>query len=50
MKQEILDRFPLLTVDSVRIVDIGTILASHCGPGTVAVFFMGDVRKAESED
>ena len=50
MKQEILDRFPLLTVDSVRIVDIGTILASHCGPGTVAVFFMGDERKAESED
>ena len=28
----------------VRICDIGTIIASHCGPGTVAVFFFGDER------
>ena len=28
----------------IRICDIGTIIASHCGPGTVAAFFMGDER------
>lgn len=28
----------------IRIFDIGTIIASHCGPGTVAVFFFGDER------
>ncbi len=26
------------------IYDIGAIIASHCGPGTVAVFFLGDER------
>lgn len=28
----------------IHIFDIGTIIASHCGPGTVAVFFLGDPR------
>lgn len=28
----------------IHICDIGTIIASHCGPGTVAVFFFGDER------
>ncbi len=36
-------RFPHIAGD-IRICDIGTIIASHCGPGTVAVFFMGDER------
>lgn len=27
-----------------RIFDIGTIIASHCGPHTLAVYFMGDRR------
>ena len=31
----------------VRICDIGTIVASHSGPGTVAVFFFGDARAPE---
>ena len=31
----------------VRICDIGTIIASHCGPGTVAAFFFGDERAPE---
>ncbi len=31
----------------IRICNIGTIIASHCGPGTVAVFFMGDDRLPE---
>lgn len=29
------------------IYNIGMVIASHCGPGTVAVFFMGDERKEE---
>ena len=37
------ERFPNITGE-IRICDIGTIIASHCGPGTVAVFFMGDER------
>lgn len=35
--------FPNIKGD-IRICDIGTIIASHCGPGTVAVFFFGDPR------
>ncbi len=37
------ERFPHLDGE-VRIWDIGTIIASHTGPGTVAVFFYGDAR------
>ena len=33
----------------VRICDIGTIVASHSGPGTVAVFFFGDARAPEDD-
>ncbi|MBR7091808.1 MAG: DegV family protein [Clostridia bacterium] len=43
MQQAIRERFPY--IGTVRIYDIGNIIASHCGPGTVAVFFMGDVRR-----
>ena len=45
-KAAILERFPHIQGD-VRIVDIGTIVASHCGPGTVAIFFLGDERAPE---
>lgn len=45
-RRELLERFP--NVQDVRIHDIGTIIASHCGPGTVAVFFFGDARTAEN--
>ncbi len=31
----------------IRICDIGPIIASHSGPGTVAVFFFGNERAAE---
>lgn len=44
-KQAVLERFP--NIKDVRICDIGTIIASHCGPGTVAVFFLGDQRTPE---
>lgn len=29
----------------IRTYDIGTIIASHCGPGTVAIYFFGDDRQ-----
>lgn len=29
---------------NIRIFNIGTIIASHCGPGTVAAYFVGDER------
>jgi len=36
-------RFPRLR-GKIRLCDIGTIIGSHSGPGTVAVFFLGDER------
>ncbi len=43
-KNEIEKRFPNL-VGKVRIFNIGTIIASHTGPGTVAIYFHGDERE-----
>ena len=43
VKSQIEERFPNLK-GKVRIFDIGTIIASHTGPGTVAIYFHGDVR------
>ena len=40
---EIEKRFPHLN-SSVQISSIGTTIGSHCGPGTVALFFWGDQR------
>ena len=37
------ERFPHLK-GKIRLCDIGTIIGSHSGPGTVAVFFLGDER------
>lgn len=37
------EHFPSIKGE-IRIFNIGTIIASHCGPGTVAVFFFGDER------
>lgn len=45
LRSEILKNFPNLK--EIPIFDIGTIIASHCGPGTVAVFFLGDERNPE---
>ena len=45
-KQALIDRFPNIKGE-IKICDIGTIIASHCGPGTVAVFFIGDKRAPE---
>ena len=46
LKKELKQRFPNIKGD-IRICDVGTIIASHCGPGTVAVFFLGDERLPE---
>lgn len=45
-KEAILEHFPQIQGE-IRICNIGTIIASHCGPGTVAVFFFGDERAPE---
>ncbi len=42
------ERFPNLR-GKVSIWDIGTIIASHCGPGTVAAFFLGDERTPDKK-
>ncbi len=42
LKDAILERFP--NIKDIPIFDIGTSIASHCGPGTAAVFFLGDER------
>lgn len=41
-REAVLQRFRNL--HDIKICDIGTSIASHCGPGTVAVFFFGDER------
>ncbi len=43
LKADVEARFPNLA-GKIRIFDIGTIISSHCGPGTVAVYFLGDIR------
>lgn len=45
LKKMIQACFPELPQE-IKIYDIGTIIASHCGPGTVAVFFLGDERES----
>ena len=41
-RRDILAAFPKIA--SVDLVEIGPVIAAHCGPGTVAVFYMGDER------
>lgn len=43
LKAAIQKQFPHIRGE-IRICNIGTIIASHCGPGTVAAFFFGDER------
>ena len=45
LKSMIIQSFRKLNSDDIRIFDIGTIIASHTGPGTLALFFFGDERK-----
>lgn len=44
-QKAVMEHFP--NVKEPPICDIGTIIASHSGPGTVAVFFLGDERAPE---
>ncbi len=48
LREAVHERFPHIAGE-IRICDIGTIIASHCGPGTVAVFFLGDERAQAQE-
>lgn len=43
VKVAVAEAFPNIDGE-IRICDIGTIIASHSGPGTCAVFFLGDDR------
>lgn len=43
-KKAVAEQFPDIDGE-IKICDIGTIIASHCGPGTVAIFFLGDERQ-----
>ena len=43
-KDALVKRFRNLNPDDIRICDIGTIIASHCGPGPLAIYFLGDRR------
>jgi len=45
LKNIVLKEFPKLKRNDIKIFDIGTIIASHTGPGTLALFFFGDERK-----
>ncbi len=44
LKKDVEQTFPNLK-GKVVIRDIGNIVASHCGPGTVALFYIGDERE-----
>ena len=44
-KRRIMEEFP--NIQEPQIYDIGPVITSHCGPGTVAVFFYGGDRSAE---
>lgn len=45
MRRMLLERFPHAA--EVRIHDIGTIIAAHCGPGTVSVYYWGQAPRPE---
>lgn len=47
-KEAVAAAFPHIDGE-IRICNIGTIVASHSGPGTVAVFFFGDARAPEGQ-
>ncbi len=42
LKEAILNEFK--NIKDIPIYDIGSIIASHCGPGTIACYFLGDER------
>ncbi len=44
LNNKLITIFPQLE-NKIKIWDIGTIIGSHCGPGTVAVYFIGDERE-----
>lgn len=47
LRDAVRSRFP--EASEVRICDIGTIIGSHCGPYTVALYFYGEERGADEK-
>lgn len=47
LKEKLLERFPKLNVE---ITDIGPVIGSHSGPGTVAFFFVGSDRVEANDE
>ena len=47
-RQAVAEHFPHIQGD-IRVNEIGTSIASHCGPGTVAGFFFGDERQPDKK-
>ena len=45
LKSELERLFPHLQGDHIRIFDIGAVIGSHTGPGTVALFFLGTPKE-----
>lgn len=44
LKKAVIAQFP--NIKEIPAFDIGTIIATHCGPETAAVFFLGEEREA----
>ena len=42
VKNKIIDNYP--NINDVVIGDIGPVIGAHSGPGTVAIFFLGEER------
>ncbi|MDY4215570.1 MAG: DegV family protein, partial [Candidatus Onthovivens sp.] len=42
VKNKIIDNYP--NINDVVIGDIGPVIGAHSGPGTVAIFFIGEER------
>ncbi len=47
LRDALIEAFPNLNEDNIRMGDIGTIIASHCGPGTLSFYFMSDGDRPE---
>ena len=47
MRAALTERFP--RASAINVYDIGTIIGSHCGPYTVAVYFYGEERRPDEK-
>ncbi len=47
LREKVIESFPNLNRDDIKIYDICPIIAAHCGPGTTAIYFLGSPRPPE---